>query len=391
MGRGGGHHGGGGGRSGGGWSGGGGRIHFHSFYRSSRNSNDMKSSGAESIIIGATFGLICIGICISFPLFAFIMRPDALCGGITNVNRGEQRVCRPPKTQDVVISKFWGRLTAYRYDIKNLSETEMRTTHWDYQEWLQEGGYKYFDFALLPGGFVDFTYYTIGNDMVDIYVMTLTQFNDFENKKSFKFEWCNKSTSYTSHVFTAKEAGIYLIVVDGKYTSTDVYETVRIRTPAYKLSSSTAKEICYKGCTFKRVGNDEVVILEYLGDYNYVEVKVFSGKGPFDSFSIALIVLSSIFSLFFGACSVVLIYNGVQKKQQLNKMKALVSNTNAPTTIQNETTLGTTSDSATQATITPGTAINDTPDPEPTAPLISYSANDEVSTLYGTAPPPDYV
>ena len=233
-------------------------------------------------------------------------------------------MCRPPKTQDVVISKSWDpqswdSLTAYRYDIKNLSETEMRTTHWDYQEWLQEGGYKYFDFALLPGGFVDFTYYTIGNDMVDIYVMTLTQFNDFENKKSFKFEWCNKSTSYTSHVFTAKEAGVYLIVVDGKYTSTDVYETVRIRTPAYQLSSSTAKEMCEKDCTFKRVGNDKVVFLEYLGNDADVKVKVFSGKGPFDRLSIIYIVLCSVFIVFSGAGSVWLIYNTVQKNPTITQ------------------------------------------------------------------------
>ena len=343
------------------------------------------------ISMGVCFGIVCIGLCIGLSFTAVESKPDALCGGITSVNQGEQRVCRPSKTQNVKVSRSWDRLTAYRYDIKDLPETEMRTTHWDYREWVQRNDYKYFDFALLPGGSVDFTYYTIGRDMVDIYVMTLTQFNDFKKGKTFNFEWCNKSTSHTSHVFTAKEAGVYFIVVDGKYTWTKVYEFAEITTPAYKLSSSTAKETCEEDCKFKRVGNDEVVILEYLGSHAEAKVKVFSGKGPFQKSFIVPIVLISVFILFSGAGSVVLIYNGVQIIQQSRKMKAFVSNTNAPTIVQNETTLGTISDSATQATITPGTAINDTPDPEPTAPLISYSANDEVSTLYGTAPPPDNV
>ena len=104
-----------------------------------------------------------------------------------------------------------------------------------------------------------------------------------------------------------------------KYTSTDVYETVRIRTPAYQLSSSTAKEMCEKDCTFKRVGNDKVVFLEYLGNDADVKVKVFSGKGPFDRLSIIYIVLCSVFIVFSGAGSVWLIYNTVQKNPTITQ------------------------------------------------------------------------
>lgn len=328
---------------------------------------------------------MCIGSCIALSFIAAVSRSDALCNGIDSINRDEQRVFVPPKTQDVMISSSWNDLKAYRYDIKNLPETEVRTTCLKNMVWVYQN-YRSFSFGLLPGGFVNFTY-QIRNATVDIHLMTPTQYKNFKNKKPIESEWCSKNTSYVSHVFTAKEAGVYYIVVDAKYMRVSIItEKVNITTPAYKVSNDTAKEVCTMGCTFKKVHNNEIVILEYLGKDSDVYVNVWSGKGSFQKSFIFPILVSCALILFAGAGSVALIYNSVQMIKKSRQNKAVASATtetqNTPT-VQNDTTPETTPE-----TVILGTTNDNTPYTDPTAPLILSANNDDISYVYGTARPP---
>ena len=396
MGRGGGRHGGGGGRrSGGGGgrrSGGGARSHYHSSHRShGSGSRSGSNEGTESLAFGLLLSLHFIALCIGLFFIAAESKSDALCGGITSINRWEQLMCTPPKTQDVRISRSLKDLTAYRYDIKNLPETTVRTSYLEETEWVSKHHYKYFNFGLLPGGFVKFTYRTAYGDIADFYLMTFNQYVNFANEKPIEFEWCNKSTTYASYVFTAKEAGVYYIVVDANYTSASVFEKVNITTPAYKLSEDTAKDVCKEDCIFKKVSNNETVILEYLGEYADVRVKVFSGKGPFQKSFITPIVIMCVFILLSGAGSALLIYNGITKLKKSRQTKVTISATteaqNTQTTPQNEAKTENTPENDTPAAITPEATIDGTPYSDPTAPLIPCAVNNEELIYYGTAPP----
>ena len=320
-------------------------------------------------------------------VLALESKTDALCGGIDSVNKGEQRMCMPPKTQDVKISSYWEDLTAYRYDIKNLPETEVRTSYFEENEWIYKYSYTYFNFGLLPGGFMNFTYQTAYENMMDIYLMTPAQYRDFKNEKPFDFEWGSKNTSHASHVFTAKEAGVYYIVVDAKHKSVKVLKKVDITTPAYKMSNSTAKEACGYSCTFKKVHNDEVVIIEYLGKRADVQVKVFSGKGSFQNSFIFPITLITIFMVLTGAGSAVIIYHHVTKVQKSCKTKAATTEAQDTTTLQNENT----PETETPTMATPEAMIGDTLYLDPSAPLISSAINDNVPFDYGTEPPPEFI
>lgn len=85
-------------------------------------------------------------------------RSDALCDGIDSINRGEQRVCRPPRTGDVRLSRSWPNLTAYRYAAAALPDTVPHTAHWAQNTSLYPRECAALDFALAAGGRVNYTY-----------------------------------------------------------------------------------------------------------------------------------------------------------------------------------------------------------------------------------------
>lgn len=247
------------------------------------------------------FGFLAICFATGAILFGTVdSRVDAVCNDIEDIDRGEQRVCRPPKTQDVKIVNFWENLTAYRYGIDDLPGTFMRTTHWDYNETVWDDEHKRFRFELSAGGTVNFTSQGHRGMVFDLFLMTRRQYKDFVSKGKTDSVWSNKTTAYSSMMFTAETADLYYIVSSASYGTLGVNQRVTVTSTVHNVSKTTAKEVCVIDCIFRNVRHDEVVILDYTGSSKNRVTFVYSGKGGFRDLRLVLILIMSFCSLIFG-------------------------------------------------------------------------------------------
>ena len=97
------------------------------------------------MILTIFIGLFLVGMIVVFvALVVSGSRVDDVCDGIDSINAGEQRTCRPLKTEDVRISEPWEGVTAYRYDNDNMPPTETRTTNITYKERARNYGWEHF-------------------------------------------------------------------------------------------------------------------------------------------------------------------------------------------------------------------------------------------------------
>ena len=255
----------------------------------------------------------CLGfLCVCFGIGAILFgtldpRVDALCNDIGDINREEQRICRPPKTQSVEVRNDWGDLKVYRYAVENLPETHTRTTHWDYNETVWNDEPRHFRFELSAGGTVNFTLVGKQGMVFDVFLMTREQYKEFESKGKTDSVWSNKTAAYSSVTYTAETAGLYYIVSSAPYGTLVVNQRMTITTSVYNVSETTATEVCTRLCTFKDVRHDEVVILDYTGRSKNVVTFVYSGKGGFKDLRLVLIIIIivSFCSLFFGIMTLI--------------------------------------------------------------------------------------
>ena len=249
------------------------------------------------------FLCICLGI--GAILFGTLdPRVDAVCNDIEDINKGEQRMCRPPKTQNVKVINFRDHMKAYRYAVDNLPGTFMRTTHWDYNETVWSDEHRRFRFELSAGGVVNFTSQASPGSVFDIFLMTRAQYKAFVSKGITDSVWSNKTTAYSSMTYTAETADLFYIVSFARGT-VGVNHQVTVTSSVYNVSETTASEVCTSNCILKTVRHDEVVILEYTGLSKNLVTFVYSGKGGFKDLRLFLIIIFSVCSVFFGITTIV--------------------------------------------------------------------------------------
>ena len=312
-------------------------------------------------------------------------RADVLCDGIDSINKGEQRVCRPPRTGDVRLSRAWPNLTAYRYAAAALPGTVPHTAHWARTTGLYPRECAALNFSLAAGGRANYTFRAEAGGAVRAYLMTAAQYRGFREKGAARSEWACERSAHGTTVYTAKQAGIYVAVVATRGSSVRVEQEVTVTTTQYRLSRATARETCAgpEQCAFWGVRSSEVVVLEYTGDRDSVHVDVLSGNGPRrrgDHFFLVVLALTAAVLGVFAAVAVVVVVRAYRPRQSTGAP----SGAGAPSFRTEDGT-------------TPLGATPDAPTPDGvTAPLLSSTVNstpagdDPVSTLYGTAPPPAY-
>lgn len=315
--------------------------------RSSKTSATSWDYGVVAIIsavffagfMAATIAIACLGM------------EDTLCNGIDSMNRGEQPICHPHKTQDVKVSKTYSDVTAYRYKIKQLPGTETRTTRWERQNHLYRHDSDSFRFILSTGSSVNITIQTINETHVDAYLMTHSQYEQFKLHRSRVSEWSTRNTSLVSTVFSAKEFGVHFVVVNAQYNRSQFVEEVIVTAPVYKVSNATAKETCTHDCKFKKVHKDEVVVLEYFGLFNSADVKVYSGKA-FNADMISPLVSMALIAAVF--CTGVIAFGSAAlKKVRDKKRENAINDEETP-----KTTPGTTPTSDSATPLIPNAAKN---------------------------------
>ena len=299
----------------------------------------------------------CVGfLCICFGIAAILFgtvdsRVDALCNDIESINREEQRLCRPPKKQNVEIRNSWDNLMAYRYAVDDLPETYMRTTHWEYEETVWNDEPRQFRFELSAGGTVNYSCQGKNGMVFDVFLMTRAQHKEFESKGRTDSVWSNKTTADSSMSYTTSTADLYFIVSSAPYGTLGVNQSVKVTTSVYNVSKSTAKETCTIPCTFKDVQNDEVVILEYTGSSKSVVTFVYSGKGGFRDLRLVLIIVMSAMSAIFALSTIINLKNAIdlhkkwreQETAANDDYESSISN-NFQTTPQGNTTVWETPD-----------------------------------------------
>lgn len=317
-------------------------------------------------IVALLSGVFCAGFMAATIALACVGMQDTLCNGIERIKRGEQLICHPRKTRDVKVSDAFDQVTAYRYKMKMLPETELRTTKWEVQKTLSRDSNHNFRFTISTGGSINLTCHTNNDTRVDFYLMTTAQFNEFKLHRRTQSEWSRRNTSFASTMFTTNNSGTYYIVMDAQYELSQVNETIIVTTPVYKVSNATAKETCSNDCKFGRVHKDEVVILEYFGLFDSLSVKMYSGKALDPDFLDPLITTALIAAVFsagmiaFGAVAL----RKVQRKQK---------------------------EEATDGNNTPTTTAGTTPSSDPATPLISNTTkNDDPPPVYYGTDLPEY-
>lgn len=199
--------------------------------------------------------------------------------GVSSISSKKQRVCTPPKTQDVKVSWSTSDLRAYRYALDKLPPSTVKSSRTKKTLTIKRESYRYSAFVLSVGGTINLTFSSVRESSVDVYLMTLEQYNIFENKENSDCEWSKINAMDGSTQYTARKATTYYIVFVAPIDDATVVEDVNTTTYWYNVSMDTANEICTKSCTFKRVQNNEVVIAEYTGSFSSVTLVMNSGKG----------------------------------------------------------------------------------------------------------------
>lgn len=212
-------------------------------------------------------------------IFALDGREDLVCNGVNSISSKEQRLCTPPKTQDVKVTWSVSYLRAYRYALDKLPASHVKTSRTKKSLAIKRESYRYSAFVLSVGGSINFTFSSVKDSSVNAYLMTLEQYNIFEHKGKSSYEWFKINTMHESTQYTARKATTYYIVFEALYDDASVVEDVNITTYLYNVSNNTATSMCPKSCTFKRVQSNEVIIAEYNGTLSSVGLVMNSGKG----------------------------------------------------------------------------------------------------------------
>ena len=231
--------------------------------------------GRVTLFIGLCFVACVVGTI----FFGLDGREDVICNGVSSISPKQQRVCTPPKTQDVKAMWSASYLNVYRYALDKLPESNVTSSRTRKSFEIKYGNYRYSAFVLSVGGVLNFTFSSKRDTSVDVYLMTLEQYNIFERKGNFKCEWSKTNTMHESTQYIAREATTYYIVFDASYEDASVSEDVNTTTRLYNVSKSTANGMCAKSCTFKRVQTNEVIIGDYKGSLSSVGLVMNSGKG----------------------------------------------------------------------------------------------------------------
>ena len=116
-----------------------------------------------------------------------------VCDSITDLNRGEQRICQTKKTEAVFFSTGATKVTAYRDATKDLPPTETRIIRTSHSATARTHGYLYFDFALSAGGTINLSCVfgcSFWPKVADLYLMTSTQFNAFQRRHQNTVSFC---------------------------------------------------------------------------------------------------------------------------------------------------------------------------------------------------------
>ena len=251
---------------------------------------------AVTLFVGLGF----IGCIVGTVFFALNGREDLLCNDVESIYPKEQRMCAPPKTQDVKVKWSASYIKAYRYTQDNLTIANTKTNSSSKSLSVRTGNYKSTKFPLQVGGTINFTF-TSRDDPVDAYLMTREQYNTFEKKGHSKSEWSKLNTlSETTH-HIAKQTTTYFIVFSANDGDVDIRLDVNTTSFSYNVSKESAKETCPKACTFKNVQSNEVVVIaEYSGSYSVVSLYMYSGKGALNDNKIFPLILLCLVSGCFG-------------------------------------------------------------------------------------------
>lgn len=256
----------------------------------------IRDSGRVTLLVGIAF----IGFVVWTVIFALNGREDVICNGVTGINSQEQRVCTPPKTQDVKVTWSASHLRAYRYALDILPPSTVKSSRTKKTLSIKRESYRYSAFVLSAGGTINFTFSSVKESSVDVYLMTLDQYNTFENKGKSDCEWSKINTMDGSTQYTTRKATTYYIVFVAPFDDATVIENVNTTTYLYNVSMDTANEICTKSCTFKKVHNNEVVIAEYTGSLSSVTLVMNSGKGALNDERIFPLLLFCFISVCLG-------------------------------------------------------------------------------------------
>ena len=376
---------GGGGYDGGGWDGGssdwgGGDSDWSGGGHSGGGNADCDDCSKENrpkVYFIVVLNLLLDAIFALFLVSLFSSSERDICGSITDLNRGEQRICQTTKTEDVLFLTGAANVTAYRYSTKNLPPTETRIIQSSHSASADRYGYLYFDFALSAGGTITFSYeigYKYWPCVADLYLMTPAQFHAFRTRHKTLSLWAHTGARRVNASYTAKEAGVYFLVADNDSSSSvHVEQSATITSSVFQVSNTTATQVCNSNCTLQGVRSDETVVVEYIGPELYVDAVMYHGnkKMPI-GYLIGIIVLSVLVSCLLGAFVAVVVT--LVKQRKTAKSSHVVDN------VPDETTTGDTEGSTPQEM---------TPENDITQPLVTNTANDPV--YYGTAPPPEYV
>ena len=189
---------------------------------------------------------------------------------------------RSRKTEDVFFFTGAANVTAYRYSTKSLPPTETRIIQSSNSASADPEGYLYFDFALSAGGTINFSY-VFGDgslsEVADLYLMTPAQFDTFWHWHKARSLWAYTDAQRVNASYSAKEAGVYFLVVDnGSSRPVHVEQSVNITTSVFQVSNATATQVCTHNCTLQGVRSDETVIVEYTGPKLYVDAVMYHGR-----------------------------------------------------------------------------------------------------------------
>ena len=319
-----------------------------------------------------------------FALFAIGIGPwtRTVCGDITSVNRGEQRVCKIANgTQDLLFHAPSQGVAAYRYANTKLPPTQLRTIQLSHSSDAAPEWYLYFDFALSENATVNFSYtFTFKNEpfAADLYLMTPSQFHYFKVTHNAKSLWSCTGENSVKGSFKANNSGVFFLVVDntsGKQVS--VKQTATIITMVYNVSNATAVESCGSDCVLKGFQNNETVIVEYNGPGLFVAATVSYGKRtlPREQF-IAFIVLSVVTGILLTTIIWVVVINKRNgdccNSQDEPPRRAILPETNPAT--------GTEGKTPQENEVTPGRDLD--------VPLVSHAEDDPV--FFDDGLPPEY-
>ena len=196
--------------------------------------------------------------------------PD-VCDGIDGLNRGEQRTCRPPQTQDVRVTGTAADVTAYRYATAALPPTEPRTRVYTRREELRGRARRDLAFALAAGGTAALRCDVYAGAALDVLLLD----------GAHDAVWSRTGTTRAATTFTARTAGVYRLVAAGRSPAVPSFLTLtaNVTTAAYRVDRATASATCAAPCMLARVRADETVVVEYTGAREWVAAPVHRGPG----------------------------------------------------------------------------------------------------------------